>query len=156
LTRIGDADSLDFAMGESTEASSSATVFPSEQQAETGMSEFSEAMNGTDVEDCLQDFIEDNTEPGSRVEVGEVDVGQFNVTQPDVEEAAAWQIVIPIEITSGVGEGLTPNVYLEFMALRDGANVAIVQTSDVLTEFDSELRDELVEAVAGRMTDALG
>jgi hypothetical protein len=30
----------------------------------------------------------------------------------------------------------------------------MVQTSDVLTEFDSELRDDLVEAVAGRMSGA--
>jgi len=154
VTKIGDADSLDFAMGQSTEASSEATVFASAEEAEEGMNEFSDGMNGTKIEDCLQDFIEDNVEPGSSVEVGEVDIGQFNVTPPDVEDAAAWQIVIPIEITSGAGEGLTPNFYLEFVVLREGANVAMVQTSDVLTEFDSELRDDLVEAVAGRMSGA--
>lgn len=154
LTGIGDADSLDFAMGETTDASSSATVFASEQQAETGMSEFSEAMNGTEIEGCVQDLAEEFASSESNLTVGEVNIGQFNVTQPDVDEAAAWQIVIPVEFTSGVGEGLTPTAYLEFVALRDGANVAIVQTSDVLTEFDSELRDHLVEAVAGRMSDA--
>jgi len=152
LTLIGKADSLDFATGESTEASSSATVFASEEEAWQGMTEFAEAMNGSKVEDCVQDLIEQNIESGSEFKVGEVDVGQFNVTPPDVEEAAAWQIVVPFEITSGAGEGLSPSAYLEFVALREGDEVAVVQTSDVLTQFDSEQRDQLVAAVAGRMT----
>ena len=113
-------------------------------------------MSGTEIEDCVQDLIEENVEADRSVDVGEVDVGQLNVTPPDVEEAGAWQIVIPVEITSGVGEGLTPSVYLEFVALREGDEVAILETSDVLTEFDSDLRDSLVAAIAGRMSDDSG
>ena len=47
-------------------------------------------------------------------------------------------------------EGLSATVYLDFIDLREGDLLARVQTSDVLSEFDPELRDQLVEAVAGR------
>ncbi len=133
-------------------------VFANEQEAEDAMEQYSSGMNSTGVEDCLQEFVEQNVESGSaggtEFTVGEVDVGQFNVTPPNVDESAAWQVVIPVEITSGVAQGLSPSVYLELVVLRDGDTVASVNTSDVLTEFDAELRDQLVQAVAGRMASA--
>jgi hypothetical protein len=42
----------------------------------------------------------------------------------------------------------------EIVTLRQGDTVADVKTSDVLTQFDPELRDKLVQAVAGRMSDS--
>jgi len=156
LTRTGAAESRDFAMGESTEASSSAAVFANEQQAEDFLEEFSAGMNGNEVEGCLQELVEENAEGDNTFKVGELDVGEFNVTPPNVEDAAAWQLVVPVEITSGAGEGLTPIVYLEFVVLREGNTAAMIKTSDVLTQFDSELRDQLIDAVAGRMSEASG
>jgi hypothetical protein len=155
LTIIGEAESQDFAMGES-EASSDVSIFKTDQQAEDGMSEFSRGMSGSAVEDCFQDLVELALMRGDvgDVKVGEIDVGELSFTPPDVDEAKAWQIVIPVEITSGVGKGLSPDVYFEYVTLRNGDTVAIVATEDVLTEFDSELRDELVQAVAGRMSEA--
>jgi len=156
LTRTGAAESRDFAMGESTEASSSAAVFANEQQAEDFLEEFSAGMNGNKVEGCLQELVDENAEGDNTFKVGEVDVGEFNVTPPNVEDAAAWQLVVPVEITSGVGEGLTPSLYLEDVILRQGDKVATIETSDVLTEFDPDLRDKLIQTVAGRMSDASG
>jgi hypothetical protein len=82
------------------------------------------------------------------------DVGELSFSPPDVDEAKAWQIVIPVEITSGVGEGFTPDVYIEQVLLREGDTVARVFTEDVLTEFDEELRNQLVQTVAGRMSES--
>lgn len=158
LTRIGDADSKDFAMGESTEASSQASVFENERQAEDWMKEYSKGMNSNTVEDCFQDIVEANVRKESTgkdtFKLGDVDVGQLSFTSPDVDEAAAWQVVIPVEVTEGIGKGLSPSVYVEFVILREGDTVASVETQDVLTEFDPELRGKLVQAVAGRMSDS--
>ena len=153
LTEIGDANSQDFATGDSTEASSEATIFKSDQQAEDGMSELAAGMSGSAVEDCFQDLIEEALRGEKGFKLGEVDIGELSLTTPDVEEAKAWQIVIPVEITSGAAEGLSANVYIELVALREGDAAATMTTLDVLTEFDPELRNQLVQTVAGRMSE---
>jgi hypothetical protein len=128
-------------------------IFKSDQQAEDSMSEFAEGMSGGAAEDCFQDFAEEALRGEKGFELGEVDVGELSFTPPDVDEAKAWQIVIPVEITSGVGEGFTPDIYIERVLLREGDTVTSVTTQDVLTEFDEELRNQLVQAVAGRMSE---
>jgi hypothetical protein len=164
LTRIGDAKSQDFfeqaPSGSATQASSAVVIFDDEQQAEDAMSKYSESFGGSAAEDCFQDVIEravsaeGDNEGFEGFKLGEVDIGEFSLTPPDVDEAQAWQIVIPLEATSGVGDGLEPNFYLELVLLREGDTTARLLTQDVLQEFDHELRDKLVRAVAGRMTES--
>jgi hypothetical protein len=157
LTRIGEAESQDFATGESTEASSTAVIFEDEQQAEDAMKEHSDGLGGTAAEDCFQDLVEEamRKEGGDQgdFKLGEIDIGELSFTPPDVDEAKAWQIVMPVEITSGVGKGFEPNVYLELVVLREADTVAVLTTQDVLTEFDRDLRDKLVQTMAGRMSE---
>jgi hypothetical protein len=62
--------------------------------------------------------------------------------------------VIPVEITSGVGEGFEPDVYIEMVTLREGDAVAVLTTQEVLTEFDRDLRDKLVQTIASRMSES--
>ena len=143
LTRIGDAESQDFAKGDSTEASSEVAVFESDQQAEDGMSEYATGMSSSAAEDCFQDLIEEALRGEKGFKLGEVDVGELSFTPPDVDEAKAWQIVVPVEITSGAGEGFSADAYVEQVMLREGDTVASVTTQDVLTEFDPELRNQL-------------
>ena len=83
------------------------------------MSKYSEGFGGSAAEDCFQDAIErvvsaegDNEGPEG-FKFGEVDIGELSFTPPDVDEAQAWQIVIPLESTSVAGEGLEPNFYLD-------------------------------------------
>jgi hypothetical protein len=157
LTRIGEAESQDFSKGDSTEATSNVVIFKDDQQAEDAMSEHAEGMGGTATEDCVQDLVEEALRKGGstgRFKLGEIDVGELNFTPPTVDEAKAWQIVIPVEITSGVGKGFEPDVYLELVTLRQGDTVAVLSTQDVLTEFDRDLRDKLVQAMAGRMSES--
>jgi hypothetical protein len=155
LTKIGDADSQDFATsGEPAQASSSAVIYKSDQQAEDAISESGAAMSGSAAEGCFQDFVEQTLKRGKGVKPGEVDVGELSFTPPDVDEAKAWQIVILVEITSGAAEGLSPDVYIELVTLREGDMVASVRTQDVLTEFDPELRNQLVQTVADRMSES--
>lgn len=154
LTKIGDADSQDFATGQSTQASSSAVIYKSDQQAEDAISEAAAAMSGSAAEGCFQDVVEEALKGEKGLKLGEVDVGELSFTPPDVDEAKAWQIAIPVEITSGAAEGLSPDVYIELIALREGDMVASVRTQDVLTEFDPELRNQLVQTVADRMSES--
>lgn len=160
FTKIGDASSQDFAKGDSTSASSEAIVYKDEQQAIDAFSEISDGLNSADAEDCFQNIVEENVRNQStgndQFRIGEVDVGQLNLTQPGVEDFSAWQVVIPVEITSGVGEGFAPNVYIEFVGLRQGNAVASVSTQDSFTEFDTDLRDKLIQTVAQRMTESSG
>jgi hypothetical protein len=158
LTKIGEAESQDFAQGDSTEASSHVVIFKDEQQAEDAMREHSEGLGGAAAEDCFQDLIEkavnDDGGGDNGFKLGEVDLGELSFAPPDVDEAKAWQIVIPVEITSGVGEGFEPNVFVELIVLREGDTVAVLATQEVLAEFDHDLRAELVRTLAGRMSDS--
>jgi hypothetical protein len=158
LTRIGDAESPDFAMGDAEKVGSQVVIFQHEQQAKDAMSQLAKGLGGADAEECFEDLIEETVaEEGSgddRSELGEVDIGEFSFTPPAVDEAKAWQIVIPVEITSGIGEGLDPNVYLEIVTLREGDTIVDLATEDVATEFDRELRDKLVRTLARRVSES--
>ena len=158
LTRIGEADSSDFAKGDSARAYSDAVIFKDEAQATEALSELTTGMNSTAAEGCFQDLIEDALRKEStgkdEIKFGEVDIGQLNIKQPPgVEESAAWQIVVPVEILSGVGEGLTPSLYLERITMREGDALSSMTTQDVFEELDPALRDKLAATIAGRMTD---
>jgi hypothetical protein len=60
---------------------------------------------------------------------------------------------VVVEVASREGEGLSATVYLDLVYLREGDVLASVQTSDVLSAFDSDLRDQLLEGVASRMAE---
>ena len=49
--------------------------------------------------------------------------------------------------------GVSVDAYLDFVLLREGAATAAVTTQDVVTPFDPALRDELIAAVAKRLTE---
>jgi hypothetical protein len=151
VTITGEAESQDFAMGQNTEAASKAQVFETEAQATEGLQEFASGMASAAVEDCVKQLVEEGTQTDQRFEVGEVDVGELSFTAPDVDEAKAWQIVVPVTVASGAAKGVSATAYLEIVELREGDMVAQVETSDVLTPFDPALRQQLVDKVAGRM-----
>jgi hypothetical protein len=154
-TLHGAAESKDFAK-ESAEVSSAASVFASEAQAQAALSEFENGMGTTQAEDCVRDLMEQalkEEENADEFEVGEIDVGQLSITGPAVEDTSAWQIAVRFDVTSGVAEGLSPTAYLDLVNLRDGEALTIMTTSDVLTPFDSELRDELLQTLASRMSE---
>lgn len=157
LTIVGEAESPDFAK-DSAEAGSEVTIFEDDQQAEDGIKEYSDGIGGTAAEDCFRDLVEDAVrEEGNDAEIklGEIEIGELSFTPPEnVDEGKAWQVEIPVVITSGVGQGFEPSVYTELVTLREGATVANLTTEDVLTEFDRALRDELVQALADRMSES--
>jgi hypothetical protein len=151
FTITGEASSDDFSMGESAEASSQSAVFDSEDAAAEAFEAFSAGMESESMNECMQKFIEEGAETDVEVEIGDVELGELSFTPPaESDDAHAWQLAIPFEITSGAGAGLSPTVYLDMVALRERNTIALVQAIDVLTPFDSELRDQLVAAVADR------
>jgi hypothetical protein len=158
VTLVGDAESQDFAK-DSAEASSQVAIYESDQHAENALSEFSGGLGSSGTEDCFQDLVEKAMkEEGTSeedVKLGEIDIGELSFTPPSgVDEAKAWQIAMPVEIRSGAFKGISADVYLDYVTLRDGDTLAIVTTRDSLDEFDTDLRDKLVETVATRMTES--
>jgi hypothetical protein len=151
LAITGEASSDDFSMGESAEVSSDATVFDSEDGAARAFEAFSAGMESESMNECMQKLIEQSAETDVEVEIGDVELGELSFTPPaGADDARAWQVAIPVEVTSGAGAGLSPTVFVDMVALREGDTIALVGAFDVLTPFDSELRDQLVAAVAGR------
>jgi hypothetical protein len=151
FTLTGDAESSDFAMGETSQVSSETQVFESEEEAGDALEALSDGMQSEGIDECMGELL--TGEIDADFEVGEVDVGELSFTPPQVEEANAWQIAIPIEgKPEGESEGDRITGYIDLVFLREGDTIATVQTLDVLTAFDSALRSELVDAVASRMT----
>jgi hypothetical protein len=68
-----------------------------------------------------------------------------------VEETRAWQVVVTFTVKAGDGE-ISPSAYIDLTALRQGEAISELSTSDVLTPFDSDLRNQLLETLASRMT----
>lgn len=151
MTLIGDASSNDFAQGESAEASSEAQITKTADQAAAGIGKLKTGLGGPRTKDCLRDAIGDT--PGAKV--GDIDVGELKATPPaNVDEGQAWEIVVPVELTSGATKGLSASVYIDVVFLRKDNIVGTVSTVDVLSPLDEPLRAHLVRTVARRMREA--
>jgi hypothetical protein len=87
-------------------------------------------------------------------EITGAEVGGLSFTPPSgVDDAKAWQVVISIEGKAGSqAEGVSATGYVDLVQLRSGAGVSEVTTGDVYSPFDAQTRDQLVAAVAGRMS----
>jgi hypothetical protein len=153
FTVIGDAQSDGFATGETATASSEAQVFESEQMAAEAVADFAGALDGEEADACMTNWLgkfEDED-----VEITRAEVGELSFTPPPgVDDATAWQVDVTIEGKAGSqAEGLSVSAYVDIVQLRNGDATAEVTTSDIATPFDPELRDELVAAVAGHMSE---
>jgi hypothetical protein len=149
FTVTGTAESQEFAKAQA-EASSEASIFESADDAHAAIAEFGQGLGRSTTEDCFRDLLVKaalEEDSGEEYKVGEVDIGELSFSPPAVEEARVWQIAIPIEV-----QGLAPTVYLDFSLLREGDAVATVTTVDVFDPFDPDLRDDLLKALAGRVS----
>jgi hypothetical protein len=151
VTLIGDASSKDFAQGESARASSRAGITKTAAQAADTMRRLATGLAEPGTKDCVRGAI--GSTPGYKV--GEIDVGELKATPPaGVDEGQAWEIVVPVEVTSGATKGLAASVYVDAVFLRKGNIVGSVSTVDVLSPLDDALRAHLVRTVARRMSEA--
>lgn len=154
MTITGEHDSNEFTESDSedTTVDSGTKVFAAEDEARRSLELLAESIAADEVEQCLKDAVENQTDE-SELKVGEVDVGELSFVSPaGVDEGRAWQVVVPIEVLSGPGEGLEVESYVELFALRTGDMVVQLRTTDVGSPFDEELRNELLKALAERMT----
>jgi hypothetical protein len=150
FTIVGEAASDDFATGSSAEASSDSTVFATDAEATAAVEERAAELESESINECLQRFMQEAAE--GEVEVRDVETGELSFTAPPgIDDANAWQIAIAAEGVSGEGAGVSVTTYLDLVLLREGDTVGQVETFDVLSPFDQELRDELIAAVADRM-----
>ena len=153
FTVIGDAESDDFAMGETATASSGAEVFESEQMAAEAVAEFAERLGSEVADTCMSEMF--GAFQDEAVEITGAEIGELSFTPPPgVDDANAWQVEVTIEGKAGSqAEGISVPVYVDLVQLRNGDATAEVTTSDIATPFDPELRDQLVAAVAGHISD---
>jgi hypothetical protein len=154
FTVIGDARSDDFGMGGTARASSQSQVFESEQMAAGWLAEFAAVLDSEEADTCMTDLLRAFSEDAN-FEITGAEVGELSFTPPPgVDEAHAWQVEAAIEGKAGSqAEGLSVTAYADFVQLRNGDVTAEVSTTDIATPFDSELRDQLVAAVAARMSE---
>jgi hypothetical protein len=156
LTRIGDAYSDDFDVeGGTARAQSTAAVYESEQQAADAFEEGSRGMDSAAAEDCFHEIARQGVaqqKKGPDVVVEKVKVKRLSLRPSDVDEARRWLVVISTRITSGPAKGITPAVYINEVALREGDVVASVDATDV-APFDSKLLNSLLGAIAGRLSE---
>lgn len=149
LARRAEARSDDFAHGESEYANSEVQITKHAAQAREGMERLATGMTGTGTRDCLRDSIP----KGPDYKVGEIHVGRLKSTPPpSIDEAKAWEIVIPVKTTSGEGKGVSSDTHIDVVFVRKGNVVGRVATWEVLSPLGEALRAHLVRAVAGRMS----
>ena len=155
LTITGEASSPNFVMGEATQVSSEVVILASEDEANEALAALEEGLQTEGLDDCFRDVLaEAADEDEEEFEIGDVQVGELSFTPPDVADARAWQIAIPVEAAPGSeGAGLSITAYADMIVLREGEAIATVTTFDVFSAFDSALRDELLETVADRMSE---
>jgi hypothetical protein len=152
FTIIGEAESDDFLMGETAVASSDVAVFESGQMATQALAERADGLEGDKADICIPELLGEL--PGD-TEITGAEVGELSFTPPPgVDDAAAWQFAITIQGEVGSqDEGLSVTVYADQVVFRNGDTIASVTTTDIAAPFDPELRDELVAAVAARMSE---
>ena len=153
LTKVGEARSDSFAMGETAQASSEADVFESAETAEAALAEFTRAFSADETQGCMSEYVGEFED--DQIEITGVELGDLSFTPPaGVAEAGAWQMAITVEGKPGTdAAGISATVYSDFILLREGAATVAVTTQDVEAPFDPALRDELISAAAGRMTE---
>jgi len=107
LTIIGQADSKTFTIGPNLGASSSATVFRNEGQAEDAVQEYTGGLESAAAEHCFSDPFQKQLKKGW--EVGDVSVSRLSLTVPsNVADVRAWHVTVPIKETSGSGKDDKP------------------------------------------------
>jgi hypothetical protein len=153
FTVIGEARSDDFAMGETATASSEAKVFETEEMAADAIARFASAFDSAEADACMTDFLGEFEDES--VEIAGAEVGELSFTPPSgVDDAKAWQVAISIEGKAGSqADRVSATGYVDLVQLRSGAGISEVTTVDVFSPFDAGLRDQLVAAVASRMSE---
>ena len=69
-------------------------------------------MSGSKVKDCATKLFQGLFRGSADYKVGEVGVGELRITVPEnVEKARGWQMVIPLEVTSGASKGFRDRVH---------------------------------------------
>lgn len=152
FTVVGDARSDEFAM-EEARASSGARVFETEEMAAAAVAEFSEGFSSDEADTCMNEFLQKSDDELFRFT--EADAGELSFAPPSgVDDASAWQVVVTVEGKPGTqAADYSVEAYFDFVQLRAGDTVSEMTTADVRSPFDPALRDELVAAVAERLTD---
>ena len=78
FTKVGEANSVDFAMGETAQASSEADVFESAEMASAGVAEFTQGFAADEANACMNEYFGELE--NDQVEITEAELGELSFT----------------------------------------------------------------------------
>jgi hypothetical protein len=96
FTKVGEARSDGFAMGETAQASSEADVFESAEMAEAAVAEFTRGFGDDEASACMSEYLRELED--DQVELTQAEVGELSFTPPaGLDDASAFQAVVTVE-----------------------------------------------------------
>jgi hypothetical protein len=144
--RTANADSGHFVQSQA-EIDSSVAAYAAEEAIADVFEQFDDTAQANE---CLTagmtKAVKDSAEPG--VEVRDVSVGRTSLGDFG-DESISYQVEIEIE-----AEGLTPSVFADLVLVRVDRYAALFSFIDVLSPVDTELEQDAVQAVVGRLVTA--
>ena len=155
FTKLGDAESQDFEMGENSQISSSASVYATDEEAKEVLDLGAGVLTDQSQAECFADSFREalKKDPDTeKLEVGDAELGELSFAPPTgIEESRAFQILLPLE-----AEGTSADVVVEAIVLRQRDALVALTTVGIDDPLDSSLRDDLAQALAGKMVAAEG
>jgi hypothetical protein len=155
FTKVGDADSQDFSMGDNSEISSKVSIYATNEEAKEVLDLGAGVLTDQSQAECFGDSFEEelqNDPDTDQFEVGDAEVGELSFTPPTgVEESRAFQVVLPVE-----AEGASVDVVLEAVVLRQGNALVTLLTVGADDPLNPSVRDALAQVLAGKMVEAEG
>ena len=152
FTKVGDAESQEFKMGNS-QISSSTSIYATDEEAKEVLDLGAGVLTDQSQADCFADSFREalQKDPDTRqYEVGDAELGELSFVPPTgVEESRAFQIVLPLEAKNSSND-----VVVEAVVLHQGDALVALTTVGVDEPVNRSLRDALAQALAGKMAAA--
>ena len=138
--------------GRSAEVTSAATVFGSESEASESFRAAAKTMEGSQSAgaSCVADSLGSIGRSGDLRDVHELSV----VASVNVDEAKGWRIGLHLDEVKPLHDTLMDSespAYLDWLVIRQGMTIVELFTYDMPSPFDPDLRDQLIEKLAGRL-----
>jgi hypothetical protein len=145
FTVTGKAESPDFSRGENTQVSSKVGIFETDTQAREAFLRIASDSTARCLAGAVEKEFKKSAKSEEDFEVGEVSMGRVSAPRSG-DRSADLQITIPIKT-----QGLEPDVYLDLAPVQQDRALSIFIFVDVLSAFDEDLKQSLIQAASARM-----
>ena len=140
------ANSSRFGEGENTEVQNSVYLFADEAAAEQAFTQLS----GKETRVCYAESVTDALEEAGGLEVGNASSARLSL-DPLGDQREAARVTVPVTTE----EGLDVDVIVDLVFVRADRGISLGLFIDVLSPFDSDLREQLTATSVRRLSDNL-